>query len=146
MDPNRTPGSGYGPGSLGPSNPGEAPGGIGIPSDNTPIGAGGGGPGGDTGGMGEDDYAKGGVITSGGHPFGARGKSRGAGSRIGAMLGKAPTATMPKVSLVDGPQVRTLGLHGPSAVIPMTPRRGNRLGVSDIPSLLHKFGGPSYGA
>ncbi len=152
-DPNYTPGSGYGPGSLGPSNPGEAPGGIGIPSDNTPVGAGGGGPGGDTGGMGEDDYAKGGVITSGGHPFGARGRSKsgGAGSRIGAMLGgKGPTATapkvMPKVSLVDHPQIRTLGLHGPSAVLPLTPRKGNRLGLSDLPGLISKFSGPAYGA
>ncbi len=47
----------------------------------------------------------------------------------------------PKISLVTKPHITTLGLKGPQAVIPLTPRKSNKLNPSDIPSLIKKYSG-----
>lgn len=158
-DPNYTPGSGYGPGSLGPGNPGEG----GVLPPQLP-----GDPGGAVGGSerDEDALAAGGVISSGHHWYGSKKKIPGKGAEFGRYGSKSafkePAITrpkmpgvprphlpkvgagmpeMPKVRLVTKPTLMTLGADSPEAVLPLTPRKGNKVTPSMIPQLIEKYGG-----
>lgn len=70
--------------------------------------------------------AKGGVVGNKKHFYGSR-----------------KNMHMPSMELVKSPQIRPLGVHGPSAVIPLTPRPANKLNIGDLPMLMKKYG--SYG-
>jgi hypothetical protein len=49
----------------------------------------------------------------------------------------------PGVRYLDGPQVHTLGQNGPTAIVPLTRRPGNKLNPEDIPQLAREYG--NYG-
>ncbi len=49
----------------------------------------------------------------------------------------------PSVELVKGPQIRRLGVKGPSVVVPLVRRPQNKINVSDIPNIVKRYG--SYG-
>jgi hypothetical protein len=49
----------------------------------------------------------------------------------------------PGVEMVDGPQLMELGRYGAQAVVPMTPRKSNKVRLEDIPKLAEKYG--NYG-
>ncbi len=51
----------------------------------------------------------------------------------------------PKVELLDHPQIRMLGAHVPQMVLPLTPRKSNKVTPGMVPELLKKYGGYGYG-
>lgn len=53
-------------------------------------------------------------------------------------------AASPNVELVDHPQIRSLGVHRPQAVIPLNNKKGNKTSLASLPGLMKKYG--SYGA
>lgn len=74
----------------------------------------------------EEEMAGGGVV-GGHHYFGSKSKLKEMG--------------MPHMKLVSKPTITTLGVKGPQAVIPLTPRKSNKVSLGDIPNLLKKYGG-----
>lgn len=83
------------------------------------------------------------------------GKKKGGG---GGLIGKMLTAgafgdggivqpsaqpVAPGVKYLQGPQIRTLGTDGPTAIVPLTRRPGNKINVEDIPRLAQEYG--NYG-
>lgn len=78
--------------------------------------------------------AHGGLVTPG-HPYGHRGMSH--TPHFGPHF---------KAELVTRPEVRTLGAHGPQAILPLTPRPGNNVTPGMLPELFEKYGSHHYGA
>lgn len=46
----------------------------------------------------------------------------------------------PGINYIDHPQIKTLGENGPTAIVPLTRRPGNKLNPEDIPRLAEKYG------
>lgn len=85
------------------------------------------------------------------------GKKKSGGGLIGKMLTAGAFAeggvvnaqqeqVAPGISYLDHPQVKTLGENGPTAIVPLTRRPGNKLNVEDIPRLAQQYQHGSYGA
>lgn len=81
---------------------------------------------------------------SGHHPYGRKGAPKGSA----AAFDEEPSITKPKpiggnfsAHLVTKPTTRILGGSGVTAVIPLTKRPGNKLGLKDIPKLIARYGG-----
>lgn len=72
-----------------------------------------------------------------GKGLGALGLARG-----GVVGGDQPldSYVAPGVELVDGPQLKQLGTHGADAVLPLVPRKGNRVTPGMIPRLAEEYG------
>jgi hypothetical protein len=114
------------------------------PSARPPVGKGGGGIKALAGSILPLFLAEGGVVNTaaGQKPHHFYGNKNRLKNRIPEIPSLAPSGVkIPHVELVTHPQVRTLGARVPQAVVPLTPRRSNKITPAMIPGLMQKYGG-----
>ena len=105
-----------------------------------------------TGGDADGDYAWGDALGSLSSPYLGGGRNHFYGNKdtlknnAANRKGLAALSKAPRVELLDHPQIRSLGVNVPQAVIPLQQRKTNNMTLGKLPSMIAKYGNYGKGA